>query len=551
MAETADFPQVTPSNLCNTLIEVMRQVHVGEEDPALLRRLAQERLAELPGVRAQTLDQIRAAGPEHMQAHAVGVAALEAAFQDMEAALQAACRYAENPQDESFRLCVEALMKAGYSSQLSTDTYQRSELAQGPTEFPLINLLHRLKEGHFDSGLVSRVDLDAGIEGARRMTLAAAEEIRGSQPETDQKMALLRAYENMAEVLGRVSASVDQGQEAVDTALQEAAMSGVGVRSAMEALVFHDSTAGPTRMAHANLVLKMAELHRGGGLPAETLARGLEVFRNSQKDLLAEIEAIASIPSGSDGVAQQMEPTRAAFKAHWEALALFDRYLQGEPELYDSARHALVSAAEALADCQEAFESIGEMANKIPCVRCGTRNEPSNRSCSNCGAQLLMQTGMGASSSTMSIQEEGGQAQIGGELVMTENLMRVFESVNGVAEGRLELEAFQDVLEWFENLVSENLLEVPEAPELSRDGLNAQQVEQLTQVEARLATARDEVQSGAQELLAAVEELRQFIVDSETRHLVEGVRMVRDASVKVQSAQARIEELVEANRPAR
>jgi len=232
-------------------------------------------------------------------------------------------------------------------------------------------------------------------------------------------------------------------------------------------------------------------------------------------------------------------------------LDLFDRYLQGEPEQYDAARNALVSAAEALAGCQEAFESIGEMANKIPCVRCGARNEPANRSCSNCGAQLLMQTGMGASSSTMSIQEEGGQAQIGGELVMTENLMRVFESVNGVAEGRLELEAFQDVLEWFGNLVSENLLEVPEAPELSRDGLNARQVEQLTQVEARLSAARDEVQSGAQELLAAVEELRQFVVDSETRHLVEGVRMIRDASVKVQSAQGRIEELVEANRPAR
>ena len=73
----------------------------------------------------------------------------------------------------------------------------------------------------------------------------------------------------------------------------------------------------------------------------------------------------------------------------------------------------------------------------------------------------------------------------------------------------------------------------------------------MAQVEARLATARDEVQSGGQELLAAIEELRKFVVDSETRHLVEGVRMVRDASVKVQLAQGLIEELVEANRPAR
>ncbi len=551
MAETADFPQVTPSHLCNTLIEVMRQVQMDEEDPALLHRLAQQRLAELPGVREQTMEQIRGVGPEHVQAHAVGVAALEAAFKDMENALQATIRYAENPQEEAFRIALGALMKAGYSSQLSTDTYQRSELAQGPTDFPLLNLLHRLKEGFFGSGQVPRADLDSGIEGARRMALAAADELRTSQPGTDQKLALIRSYERLAEVLGRLAGAVDGGLEAVEAVLEEARLTGQGVRSAMEALVYHESTAGPTRMAHANLVLKMAELHRGGALPSETLARGLEVFRNSQKELLSEIEAMASIPSGSDGVTQQMEPTRAAFQAHWEALALFERYLGGEPDQYESARKSLIAAAEALADCQEAFEQIGEMANKIPCVRCGTRNEPANRSCSSCGAQLLSQTGMGASSSTMSIQEEGGQAQIGGELVMTENLMRVFQSVNAVAEASMEVEAFQDVLDWFENLVAENLLELPEAPELSREGLTSHQAAQLAQVEERISAARDEIHSGAQELMAAIEELRQFVVDSETRHLVEGVRMVRDASVKVQSNQSLIEELVEANQKAR
>ncbi len=549
MAETADFPQVTPSSLCNDLLELVRQVRDGEAEPGTLRQEARERLEELKALREATVARIEAQGPEHLQTHAESIAAIQSSFRDMDFALNEALRYAETRQPAVFQCAVEALFKAGYSSQASFDAYQRSELAHGPTDVPLLNLIHRLCDGHFAEGKVSRENLDQGIQGALRMTLAAAREMRTSEPANDQKEALARAYEHLAGVLEKVAAAVDSGVDAVREALHEAAMSARGVRTAMEALVYRESTAGPTRMAHANLVLKMAEMHYRGALPTDTLARGLEVFRASQRDLLAEIEAMASIPSGSDGVTRQMEPTRKAFEAHWEALALFEGYLTGEPAQYEPARQALIQAAEALADCQEAFESIGERANKLPCVRCGALNEPGNRSCSACGAQLLMPAGMGASSTTMSFQEDGGEAQIGGELVMTDNLLRLFEAVNAVAEGRIDVEDFDDVLDWFENLVSDNLLQLPAAPELSREGLNREQVAQLVQVEAQISASRDDIVVGGQELLAALEEMRQFTQDSETVHLVEGVRLVRDASVKVQSAQRLIEQLVEANTP--
>jgi len=549
MAETADFPQVTPSSLCNDLLELVRQVRDGEAESGTLHHEARQRLEELAGLREATMARIQAQGQEHMRVHSESIAALQASFQDMEVALTEAVRYAETGHEAAFQGAVRGLFKAGYSSQASFDAYQRSEMAHGPTDFPLLNLLHRLVDG-FAEGRVSREDLDQGIQGALNMTLAASREMRTSEPANDQKEALARAYDHLASLLEKVAQAVDSGVDVVNEALHEAAMSARGVRTAMDALLYHDSTVGPTRMAHANLVLKMAELHHRGALPGETLARGLEVFRTSQKELLAEIEAMASIPSGSDGVTRQMEPARNAFEAHWEALAIFDRYLAGDPASYEAARQALIQAAEALADCQEAFESIGERANKVPCVRCGNLNEPANRSCSTCGAQLLMPAGMGASSSTMSFQEEGGEAQVGGELVMTDNLLRLFEGVNSVAEGRINPEEFDEILDWFENLVGDNLLDLPPAPEFTREGLNREQVGQLVQVEAQIAASREDIATGAQDLLAALGEMRQFGQDSETTHLVEGVRMVRDASVKVQSAQRLIEQLVEANTPA-
>lgn len=551
MAETVATPQPTPSPLCNYLIELARRVHEGRSAPEELKQFAQERLAELPKVREETLGRIHAEGEAHARLHAESIAALADSFTDMEGALREAIRFAETRQEQVYRSAVQRLREAGFSSEAASNAYQRSELSHGPTEMPVLNLLYKLKDGHFGDGSVPREDLEIGIQGAVKMARSAAEEVRGSEPQDDAKEGLARAYDHFADVLEAVERAVPGGNQAVTEALEAAAEAGKEVRAAMEAYTAHATTQGPTRMAHANFILNLAEAQNSGAVPAEGLARGLEVFRKSLEDLQAQIEAMASIPSDSDKVAQQMGPTREAFAAHHEALDMFERYLAGEPAAYEPARQALIDAAEALADCKEAFDQIGEMEGKVPCVRCGAPNDPSNRQCSNCGAQLLVAAGMGSTRSTMSFQEEGGQAQVSGELVMTENLVRLFETVNGVAEGRLGVHQFEEVLDWFEGLVRDGLLGLPAAPELSREGLDEQQQEQLAKAEEQIATAREEIEVGAQELLGSLDELRQYAGDSDSRHLVEGVKMVRDASIKVQRAQRQIDELVEASKASR
>jgi len=215
MAETADFPQVTPSSLCNDLLELVRQVRDGEAESGTLHHEARQRLEELAGLREATMARIQAQGQEHMRVHSESIAALQASFQDMEVALTEAVRYAETGHEAAFQGAVRGLFKAGYSSQASFDAYQRSEMAHGPTDFPLLNLLHRLVDG-FAEGRVSREDLDQGIQGALNMTLAASREMRTSEPANDQKEALARAYDHLASLLDKVAQAVDSGVDVVN-----------------------------------------------------------------------------------------------------------------------------------------------------------------------------------------------------------------------------------------------------------------------------------------------------------------------------------------------
>lgn len=146
-----------------------------------------------------------------------------------------------------------------------------------------------------------------------------------------------------------------------------------------------------------------------------------------------------------------------------------------------------------------------------------------------------------SSSSTLSFEENEGQARGASELVMTENLFRLFEAVNAIAEARIEPDEFADILSWMAELVQEHLLGLPPAPSFSRSGMNAEQVEAVGALEEDLAGYREDVVEGAEEFLTALNRLELFLDDGEKNHLITGVQMVRDAAIRIQKAQAAID----------
>lgn len=527
----------TPSPVFDQLLRLLRAVMGGALPAAQLQQFVQELYPRFEQARDATRERITAQGVEHLQTYAEPIARIEEAFGDVEGALKSCLEYVQSGKVEDGERSERWVIHAAWAQATAMDEYQRSEFSSGPTKMPLVNLLVRMKDG-FVEGKYTRAELEDSIRGAAMMAAEAEKEIRAKQPRIPAEDGMIEAYQRLQRLLGDLASAIDQGPEALEKAMQGVIEAGESVRSAMEELNTRILTGGPTRMQHANLVLNIMAAHQAGQAPDEVLIKALEVFRKGMEQESAEIDRMLSLPTQSAAIAEQTQRTRRAYELHWPAIELLEAYASGDAEKYEPACQALIEASEALADCRAAFQQIGEMEGKVLCVKCGAGNAPDARACSKCGARILQSN---ASSSTMSYEEVEGEARGASELVMTENLMRLFEAVNAVAEEKIEPDEFGDVLSWMAELVQEHLLGLPPAPSFSRDGMNEEQIAAVGELEDELARHRESVTEGAEEFMTALNRLSCFLDDQDKSHLISGVQMVRDSAIAIQKAQRSID----------
>lgn len=528
----------TPSPVFDELLRLVRGAQGGSVPRPELQQFVEQLTSRFGQAREATRKQIVGQGAEHVERFAEPIARIEEAFQEVESALHAALKFARSGDEEDGLVAVRRAIRASWSQATAMDAYQQAELAAGPSRVPLVNLMVKMKEG-FLAGSVSRAEFEDAVRGAIKMCQEAQQEMRARGELSDAEEAMVGAYERLKKMLGELLGAIGEGGEALEAALTEVTDASETVRAAMQELNTRIFTAGPTRMPHANLVLNIMAAHQAGQVPDQVLLNALEVFRNGMEQESGEVERMLSLPTRSSAIQEQTLKTRQAYEMHWPAIELAEGYAAGQADQYEPARQALIQASEALAACKEAFEQIGELEGKVLCVMCGAPNAPGDRACSKCGARMV-QTQMGTS--TMSLQEEWGEAR-GGELVMTENLLRVLQSVNEVGEQSLELEEFGEVLTWMADLVQQHLLGLPQAPAFSREGLSQEQSEAVDELEEELARQREEVVAGAEELMAGLSQLSCYLDEQDKEHLTSGVRIVRDGAVRVQRAQRTIDEL--------
>ncbi|MEW6277938.1 MAG: zinc-ribbon domain-containing protein, partial [Candidatus Eremiobacterota bacterium] len=510
--------------------------------PERLLALVAELGPRFVAARDQTRQNLVQQGAAHIQKFGESIGMIESAFQEVEEALKAVERFARAPDPESGARARAWVVRAAWNQQLAMDAYQQAELRDGPTEMPLVNLLLRMKDG-FLAGTTPREEFETAIRGAIRMAGEARDEIRAQEIVTPPMQAMIDSYQRLAGTLGDLEAAVGGGREALEKAVEGVQFASEAVRAAMMELNTRILTSGPTRLEHQNLVLNIAQAHYRNQVPDNILLDALEVFRKGIEQEQAQVERLLSLPTSSASLQEQAARTRVAYELHHEAVDLLQCYAEGDRERYEEARQALIDAAEKLADCRAAYQQIGEVEGKVLCVQCGAPNEPGARACSRCGARMMPQ-GV-ASSSTMTLQEGEGIAS--DELVMTENLLRLFESVNQVAEGRLSPEEFTEVLSWMEGLIQEHLLGLPPAPTFSRESAAEEEAEKLSQLEEELAAQREEMTEGAEDFLTSLNRMHCFVEDGDREHLISGVQLAREAAIRIQRAQRAIELLCAAD----
>jgi hypothetical protein len=527
-------------------LEQVRLRLEGQLSPADLKSAAGEAIKSLEQAREQTIANLERDGAKDDV-----LEAFEKSFDDMQTALEEIDEFAGSATEESHEAVRQTIFRAAAATARAVTTMQQAEFSDGPTEMPLFNGLFKMKERYLEGGVEGQ-QLKAALLNIVNMTKAAIQELlagEGEQP--PQRDGLVRAYEEQIESLERVGETIDAGSKdksKMDEAFEQLLRTSNAVRDAMASLNEALMSRGPCRLARTNVVLSASETFRNGGIGPDQFARTLDSFEAELKEEKAAVNELAGMANTSEAIGKEIEGVREAYDMHEEAISIFSEFLDGEAEPDDFARaqKLLVEASEKLSDHKEELERLGESEGKVSCVRCGSLNDPGNRVCGNCGAQMPQQAGVGMAS-TMSFQEDDGAANMdGSELVVTANLERLFNAVNEIAEQRCSDADFESVLDWLDGLMENAMRTMPEVPNMATPELAQEQLDQIEELQEKLTAQRDQILEGMSNVRDALNTLQGYLDDRQKDTLIRGVREVRDGAVRMQSGERALKVLTEA-----
>jgi tetratricopeptide (TPR) repeat protein len=523
----------TPSPLCNHLLEQARLRFEDEVSEEELREGVSQALGSLEQARVQTLANLEKDG-----AKTEVLDAFERSFEEMQIALEDLDEFAASATAEAHENVRGSIIRAASATVFAMTSLQQAQFADGPTDMPLFNALFKMKEG-FMKGGVQAEQLQQALAGIVDMTKKAIDELlaaEGKQP--PQLDGLVRAYEEQIQSLEQVEQAVEAGdKKSLDAMFEQLLATSNGVKEAMGSLNAALMSDGPCRLERTNILLSAADTYLQGGIGADGFAESLDLFEVDLREESSKFQELAAMPNDSDAVQQEIEGVKEAYDLHEDALALFHEILEGEaePAEFANAKKTLIDASEKLSDHKEALIAIGENEGKISCVRCGNMNEPGSRVCNNCGAQLPQQTSV---QSTMSYQESDGAADFGGDLEITTNLERLFHAINEVAEERCSDDEFEEVLVWMDNLLANAQATMPEVPNMTpRPEFSEEAVQKIELVAEDLHEQRGVMLRGVEEFRVALMTLQSFFKTRDKETLVQGVREVKSAAVKMQKAE--------------
>jgi len=349
-----------------------------------------------------------------------------------------------------------ALMLSFASNGLvsAMNTYEQRVLAQGPRQYPVINLFTNVGAA-FRKGETTREAWLGLCSQYKEFYQGALAEIDASNHKNDQGVPERRtALETLVACLARLAALNKASSSSAFEA--EIDLFDKGHEALNEAInTFNDaSVEGPTSSRAVNTVLLAAR-----SVVAGTMSKhNLRALCGEQLDeickALAQVRVAAATPCDSPTVLEEGARILEFMEGVQEALELLLAYAESEDGKAEAAQEAMKQLEEAtmkLSLANSAISAHNERYGKIVCPSCSTMNTPS-RVCSGCGRQLPQMTGseefgVGASSSLEIAETPDGLAA---GPVMTDVMKKLFDACESYQGGELsadELLAMLDQLD--------------------------------------------------------------------------------------------------------
>jgi len=403
------------------------------------------------------------------------------------------------------------------------EAYSKFFASQGPYASPWSNTLSRIASA-ITKGLVDEQIWEEtlqGFEGALAHKIASvhATALPGRTACSQQYQVALDTIVGLLEAESLQEA--DLKPELLQ--LEEATLMGDKLERLMG-----DGLEGPTPMPVANVIVAVARKAMAGELEGEMAASFLSDYAAMMDRYWEAFEKSVARPTDSALVHQEIPKALEAGDQHDQAVdELTAALTANDKAAAEAALGKLMDTAQRLAESREVFDTAAKHQTHAMCPGCGRANPSENRRCEACGAVLPTEAGTGASS-TFNVLS-GPALEETQELGMTENVAKLFNACDAVADGSLSVEQFQAVVaealsglkEFARELdeIAEDMLDESQMPDEVRQVWRESHLPYVIELGQHFAAGISDCEAGLASMLA-------YVKDPDKELLIEGVRLV-------------------------
>jgi hypothetical protein len=426
-------------------------------------------------------------------------------------------------------LAGDMIVRASFQLNQAFAEFRNQALtALGPTNFPSFNHIMAMKSNYLENPdevtlklLQESIDVERAIAYDGAKALVQETQIPEVVAATNAFMTHLGNLNRLTEELQKSGPATDFQAHFVvlEMSFRELADLVPMVSVALRAQ-------GETEFPDLNYLLTMIKEIENGNIgdgPLVEALRAVELGFHQTYETFKQALPIMETALVKEEIESALRAFDEDFKQGIEATYRF--LTERETIRLSQAKGFLLDFARRLSAHKEKLKELEALEGKVTCPRCSTVNEADRQRCSQCGFGLPQNVGA-ATTSTFQAKETGGLGDEPAEqLLLTGNLVKLYEAINAVHAGTMDDAAFLAEIEKFETLVNASTNALPAEPTLN----DAAQQDAVNQV-------YDAFEEGVELFRQGTEQLRGFLDSRDEEALRQAVLTIDQGAKKVQLA---------------
>jgi hypothetical protein len=521
------------------VVELARAVSTGQDSWEQLGGLLESRISGFVSVRDHFEKESQAQGAEFLECNAELVDAVRQGFLDYADGLDLLNEGLTEQGSDKLRRGADLLESCTPVMLEAMQTYGQAYLEFGESAYPIVNVVDKLSRAVEDgrmTGAQAKATLVPACQHYQVVLTELANSELGSQPGFLQKADVART---LLDVIAELEARFESNN-GIEFELRERFVQSLERWVEADRAIFESGfLSGPTAVPAANLLINVAQRALDEKAQPDDVADAVRWYRAFLARLEDSFELATAGQTQSSLILEELPRTRENLDLQEELLDEFEELLAGQFD--EEAAEALIERFQVLIEgfneTAQVYVQVAERESQVVCVGCNRSNPAVNRICEQCGAQLPRFFDANFLQKSSYDVKETTDDDVTEEILITQNLYRLYEACYSAFEGKISPDEFLKVLDWNRGLLadSESNVAAFELPVLESE--NEEERQALEENRETAIETLELFREGLASWREGLDQMEQFISDGRRSTLENGIHLVWSGYRKVSQVQ--------------